>query len=203
MRLRIDNYVDIVKSGDPAVWARPAGLAELGPNSYFAEPYVIRSPQRVYVGDEVRVDRGAVLSLVASYGDRTFDPVVRIGSDVMIGTDLHLHCAGRIEIGDRAAIAARVYIGDSFRDYDDPTLPPAQLPMADPEPVRICEDVFIGAGAAVLPGVTVGKRAIVAAGSVLTRDVPPLSVVFGNPARVVRSWDEHAGEWVAGPPRSR
>jgi acetyltransferase-like isoleucine patch superfamily enzyme len=198
----LDRYVDVVMAGDPAVWTRPVGLGQLGSDSLFAEPYMVRSPHRVHVGDDVRVDRGAVLSLVEDYGGVKFDPELRIGDGAMIGTDLLLHCAGSIEIGDRVAISARVYIGDSFRDYEDPTVPPLEMPMADPEPVRICDDAFLGAGVAVLPGVTIGERAIVSAGSVVTRDVPPRTIVFGNPARVVRSWDSDAGKWVTGPLRT-
>lgn len=58
-------------------------------------------------------------------------------------------------------------------------------------PVKIRDDVFIGVGAKILAGVTIGPRAIVGAGAVVTRDVPPNSVVAGNPARVIRSLDEH------------
>lgn len=53
-------------------------------------------------------------------------------------------------------------------------------------PVRICDDVWIGARVILLPGVTIGSGSIVAAGAVVTKDVPPLSIVGGNPARVVR-----------------
>lgn len=58
-------------------------------------------------------------------------------------------------------------------------------------PVIIKDDVFIGYGAIILPNVTIGPRAIVGAGSVVSRDVPPNSVVAGNPARFIRSLDEH------------
>ncbi|MBD3787966.1 MAG: acyltransferase, partial [Sphingomonadales bacterium] len=58
-------------------------------------------------------------------------------------------------------------------------------------PVRIHDDVFIGRGATILPGVSIGPRAIVGAGAVVSRDVPPNTVVAGNPARVIRSLDEH------------
>ena len=58
-------------------------------------------------------------------------------------------------------------------------------------PVIIRDDVFIGRGATILPGVTIGPRAIVGAGSVISRDVPPNSVVAGNPARFIRTLDEH------------
>lgn len=58
-------------------------------------------------------------------------------------------------------------------------------------PVIIKDDVFIGHGATILPGVTIGPRAIVGAGSVISKDVPPNSVVAGNPARFIRTLDEH------------
>ncbi|RWR08143.1 acyltransferase [Paenirhodobacter populi] len=58
-------------------------------------------------------------------------------------------------------------------------------------PVVIGDDVFIGRGATILPGVTIGSRVIVGAGSVVGKDVPPNSVVVGNPARVIRTLDEH------------
>lgn len=58
-------------------------------------------------------------------------------------------------------------------------------------PVVIKDDVFIGRGATILPGVTIGPRAIVGAGAVVSKDVPPNSVVAGNPAVVIRTLDEH------------
>lgn len=58
-------------------------------------------------------------------------------------------------------------------------------------PVIIKDDVFIGRGATILPGVTIGPRAIVGAGAVVSRDVPPNSVVAGNPATFIRTLDEH------------
>ena len=58
-------------------------------------------------------------------------------------------------------------------------------------PVVIKDDVFIGRGATILPGVTIGPRVIVGAGAVVSKDVPPNSVVAGNPARFVRTLDEH------------
>lgn len=197
----LDRYVDVVMTGDPEVWARPAGLGELGSNSVIAEPYTIRSPHRVHIGANVRIGRGAFFSVIEDFGGAKFEPEVRIGDDVLIGTDLLLHCAGGIEIGDRVAISARVYIGDSFRDYEDPTVPPMEMPMAEPEPIRICDDVFLGTGSIILPGIEIGERAIVSAGSVVTRDVPPRAIVFGNPARVTRSWDEESRRWIIGPPR--
>jgi galactoside O-acetyltransferase len=62
-------------------------------------------------------------------------------------------------------------------------------------PVHIEDDVWIGAGATILPGVTVGRGSVVAAGAVVTGNVPPMSVAAGVPARVVRSITEDDLEW--------
>ncbi len=57
------------------------------------------------------------------------------------------------------------------------------------KPVNIGDDVWIGGGATILPGVTVGKGAVVAAAAVVTKDVPPFALVAGNPARVIKKLD--------------
>jgi len=59
-------------------------------------------------------------------------------------------------------------------------------------PITVEDDVFIGIGSIILPGVTIGSRSVVAAGSVVTRSVPPGSVVAGNPARIIGSFDSFA-----------
>lgn len=58
--------------------------------------------------------------------------------------------------------------------------------MAEAKPVTVGDDVWIGQRALILPGVSIGTGAIVAAGSVVTRDVPPFAVVAGNPAKVIK-----------------
>lgn len=187
---------------EPAMsWVRPAGLGTLGPRSYFEESYTIRSPHRVHIGDDVRIGARVVLSVVEEFMGVRFDSELRIGDGCEIGRDVFITCAGRIELGERVALSTRVFIGDTDRAYDSPDVAIVDQPMAEPRPVRIANDAALGAGAIVVPGVTIGERAIVAAGAVVTRDVPPRSVVFGNPARVVRHWDEEQGKWVGGPPR--
>lgn len=88
-----------------------------------------------------------------------------------------------------------VYIGDSVMIGPNVTITAAGHPI-DPDlrrqvmqynfPVRIEENVWIGAGAILLPGVTVGKNSVIGAGSVVTRDIPPNVVALGTPCRVLR-----------------
>lgn len=189
--------LDHIQSPQP-VFARPAGLASLGSESYFAGSYRIRSPHRVHIGDGVGIGARAFLSVVESEKGVEFEPELRIGDGTGISTDVFIACVGSVEIGASVGISARVFIGDSGRDYEDPTKPAAELVLSRLPPIRIGDGAVIGLGALILPGVTVGDRAFVGAGSVVTRDVPPRSLVFGNPARVVRRWDESAGEWRMG-----
>ncbi len=183
----------------PPVYARPAGLGSLGSNSYFIEPYKIRSPHRVHIGRDVGIGERSVLSVVESFMGVRYEPVLRIGDGCSVGPDLHVACAGTIEIGARVAISSRVFIGDSARDYEDPAKAVLDGVIDEPAGIHIGDGAAIGLGAIVMPGVTIGERGIVSAGSVVTRDVPARAVVFGNPARIVRSWDEEIGQWVSGP----
>jgi len=100
---------------------------------------------------------------------------------VDIGEFSHLRASGGLTIGSRVLIAAHVVI--TTRTH--PVTPP-RFGVTRDAPVRIEDDVWIGAGAIVLPGVTIGRAAVVAAGAVVTRDVEAMTVVAGVPARVVR-----------------
>jgi acetyltransferase-like isoleucine patch superfamily enzyme len=103
-----------------------------------------------------------------------------IGDATSVGDRTEIHCGSEVAIGARCSISWDVVIMD--RDYHSLGDGPAT-----PSPVEIGSDVWIGCRAIVLKGVTIGPGAVVAAGSVVTRDVAPAALVAGNPARVVRT----------------
>ena len=110
-------------------------------------------------------------------------------------------CDNQISIGDYALISWNVVLMDTYRVPLDPAkrrkeleLVPTRaqrLACADvpAHPIRIERNVWIGFDACVLPGVTIGEGSIVGARSVVTRDVPPFTIVAGNPARIIRKLD--------------
>jgi len=120
-----------------------------------------------------------------------------IGSYCYIGEYSKVWSAGKLTIGDRVLIAHNVSIFDSnthpmnanerhLQFVDIITKGhPAEINLHE-EPVVIEDDVWIGCNSVVLKGVTIGRGAVVGAGSVVTKNVPPYVVVGGNPARVVR-----------------
>ncbi|MEW6064005.1 acetyltransferase [Desulforamulus profundi] len=128
---------------------------------------IVNGNFKVFYGSSIEVFPGGVLTLGNGY----------INSDCVIA------CANRITIGDGAAIARGVLIYDS----DHHRIIDEQGNQMNPTaPVLIGNHVWIGAGAIILKGVTIGDGAIIAAGAVVTRDVPPGCVAAGNPAKVMK-----------------
>jgi acetyltransferase-like isoleucine patch superfamily enzyme len=120
----------------------------------------------------------------------------KVGNAVYVGEELHVtdevDCSSlSLTIGDRVAIAQRVIIilssyanNSLYRDLFGSTF----------GEVVIERDAWIGAGAIILPNVTIGEGSVVGAGSVVTRSVPSFTIVAGNPARTIRQVELHGAE---------
>lgn len=108
---------------------------------------------------------------------------MKIGKHVLINSNLLAMARGGITIEDHAMIAANVQLISNNHD-------PYDLMVLPCKPVLIKESAWIGAGATILPGVCIGKHAVVGACSVVTKDVPDYAVAVGNPARVIKMLDK-------------
>lgn len=107
---------------------------------------------------------------------------VTIGRRSIVMSGALMMGAGGIEIGDDVQIAANVQLISNNHD-------PYDRYVITGRPVRVLDGAWVGAGSTLLPGVTVGRHAIVGAASVVTHDVPDYAVAVGNPARVIRHLD--------------
>jgi acetyltransferase-like isoleucine patch superfamily enzyme len=141
--------------------------------------------------DRCSLDRGVVLLCGGPPRVQGAGPKLIIGEGVYINRNTFLDVIESLEIGPRTAIGPGCYITDHDHGMD-PGRAPLDQPMLG-RPTRVGEAVWVGAGVTILKGVTVGDRAIVAAGSVVTRDVPPDTVVAGVPARVIKHRSGAAG----------
>ena len=109
---------------------------------------------------------------------------LHIGKNVFINSGCCFQDQGGITIGDGALIGHNVVMATLNHSED-----PETRGNLHPAPIHIGRNVWIGASAIILPGVTIGDGAIVGAGSVVTRDVPENMIVTGVPARILRSVD--------------
>ncbi len=105
---------------------------------------------------------------------------LELGSYVAIDDAVNLYSADKIKIGTKVAISREAFICTASHDITKPNRPLVTAP------ITICDGVWIGARAIVLPRVTIGEGAVVAAGAVVTKDVEPWTVVGGNPAKVIK-----------------
>ncbi len=108
---------------------------------------------------------------------------MKIGKNVFINSNLLAMARGGITIEDHAMIAANVQLLSNNHD-------PYNLYVLPCKPVLIKEYAWIGAGASILPGVCIGRHAVVGAASVVTKDVPDYAVAVGNPAKVIKILDK-------------
>lgn len=136
------------------------------------------------------VDNYCVLECWDKYKGQTFSPRLDIGESVSIGEYTHITCISRISIGNGVLTGRYVLISDN--NHGTPGLaeelatPPAKRELSSKGPITIEDNVWIGDRAIILGGVTIGKGAIIAANTVVTKDVPAGAIVVGNPARVIK-----------------
>jgi len=108
---------------------------------------------------------------------------LRIGRDSFVNQGTTIACSQRIDIGERCLIGEFVAIHDTHFHAISPAQP------VKTAPVRVGYNVWIGHHATILPGVTIGDHAVIGAGAVVTRDVPAKTIVAGNPAKPLRTFE--------------
>ncbi len=128
-----------------------------------------------YAGKKFNIEKGAY------FGD---------GSEIEIGdySGIGINCqtCGPIKIGNDVMMGPEVIILTQNHKFDRLDIPMWQQGFRPPEQVVIGDDVWIGSRAIILPGIRIGKGAIIGAGAVVTKDVPEYAVVGGNPGKVIK-----------------
>lgn len=148
-----------------------------------------------------RIGRGTLLADVPILaGAGAIAPRLRIGQGCWLNTGCFLELEDTITLGDRVALGQQVMILTVTHDIGEPEQ--RASPVLVRRPVTIGDGAWLGARSTILPGITVGAGAVVAASAVVNRDVPPNTLVAGVPARVIRqlpagerrpsSWREEA-----------
>ncbi|MEV0391131.1 acyltransferase [Nonomuraea sp. NPDC050643] len=179
--------------------ATPAGyrFRRLGDGVSIAfPPGAIFGERWIEIGDHTLVGERVSLSCGMMPGpDLGPDSILRIGRSCSIGRGTHIVAHQSIDIGDDVFTGPYVYVTDQNHVYDDPDVPIGrQWPRNSP--VSIGSGSWLGAGAIILPGTTLGRQCVVAGGAVVRGTFPDHSVVAGVPARRVRGYTPGQG-WHA------
>lgn len=158
----------------------------------------VRGGKYITVGKGVVFFNGCRIEAYDRHGDKNFVPHLSIGENTKFSSNTQINCVNSIIIGKDCGIGANVYISDAvhgdfrpmaFTFNQNPDIPDVFLQKVEErellsKPIVIEDNVHIGQNSIILPGVTIGHNSIVAAQSVVSKSVPPYSVVSGNPATI-------------------
>ena len=127
--------------------------------------------------------------------------IINIGKNVQLNDYVHIAGINNVSIGDNVLIASRVFISDhNHGNYSSPgkQSKPEEIPKNRPlfaKSILIESNVWIGEGAFILPGVKIGFGSIIAAGAVVTKDIPRSSIAAGNPAKIIKKYNSKTQKW--------
>lgn len=193
-----------------AAWRWLEEQGDVGPDSAFAREFaafgrgsclafplsVVFGTSSIHVGDNTLIGKYSTLSV--GYGPTQTRMPARglvIGDRCVLGARVCITAHESIEIGDDVWFGQDVFVSDSSHGYQDPDVPLGSQFGAH-QPVRIGSGSWIGHGAMILPGTTIGRNVVVAAGSVVRGDVEDHAIVGGVPARPIRRYEPGVG-WVS------
>lgn len=144
------------------------------------------------IGDGVNIGRRARLE---THRTERGQAQLTIGSSTHIGNDFHAGSALRVVIGRNCVIASGCTVLDHDHDFGNPFDAHQVREGVLAAPTVLEDGVFLGERVTVLKGVRIGNGCVIAAHSVVTKDLPPLTMAAGAPARPIRAWNEQSGRW--------
>lgn len=169
-------------------WLRHC-FKSIGKGGYFEKGFFFCGGKYIQIGDNVMFYEMCRLEAVSRYGNGTFHPNIKIGNNCSFGRFNHITAINSLTIGDGLLTGQDVTITDNahgMTTWNNLQKKPSERLVFSKGAVVIGRNVWIGDKATILPNVNIGEGAIVAANAVVTKNVPPFSLVAGNPAKVIK-----------------
>ena len=159
---------------------------------------------RISLGNSISLKKDAWLNVATE--DPTGEPVIVIDDNCSIGYGSIVSAKNRIHLERDVLVGQNVLIVDHNHRYEDTTLPIVKQGITDGGRIRIGQGSWIGRGAAIVCSrgqLTIGRNCVIAVNTVVTRSIPDYSLVWGNPATIIRQYDPETRAWRIGPTKKR
>lgn len=166
------------------------------PGVYLGKNVKLKLPNYIKCGLGTVIGEDSKLLCTDKYNGEKFFPIIHIGRNFHATRRLTIQCANKVNVGNDVLVASDVFI----IDYNHGTNPLSNNYLENSlelsPGVNLEDGVWIGNNVIILGGVTIGKKSIIGAGSVVTHDIPSYSIAVGNPAKVIKTYDFEKEEWV-------
>lgn len=164
----------------------------IGEGSEIRQPFLVQPDTNIYIGDKTKI---LAYSRLQNFYKLNNNPCICIGNRCYICYFFTILNASTVTIGDDVLIASHVLISSENHSIDpESEIPYMHQPLAT-EPVSIGDGCWIGEKVCILPGVTIGKKCVIGAGSVVTRSIPDYSIAVGKPAKVIKQYNFKTHNW--------
>ncbi|MBQ7066129.1 MAG: acyltransferase [Lachnospiraceae bacterium] len=169
-----------------------AQVKKCGSDAQIVLPVVFRGGNAIEIGDGFYCGSNSRIEAWDEYQGVNYNPSIIIGNNVRINSKIHIGAINKIVIGNNVLIGSGVFItdhahGNSTKEEVD--IPPNERNLYSKGIVDIGDNVWIGENATILPAVTIGYGAVIAANAVVTKDIPARCIAAGNPAVIVKRLD--------------
>ena len=160
-------------------------------------PIDIRGKKYIKFGKNLTTGR---YCRIEAYKFYNLEPNLLIGNNVQINDFVHISCVKNVSIGNNVLIASRVFISDNNHgNYNGENQSnPSEIAskrIITSKDVIIEDNVWIGENVSIMPGIKIEKNAIIGANSIVTKNIPANTISVGNPARVVKKFNDDSGKW--------
>ena len=162
----------------------------IGKGALIHRPIQATGLKNISIGEMTEIGKYGVITAWNHFGNKTYTPSIEIGGNCHLGDYIHITGINRIVIGNKVLTGRWVTISDNSHGSNtigEIDIAPTERDLSSKGPVIIEDKVWIGDKSTILPGVHIGEGTVVAANSVVTKDVPPFCVVAGNPATIVKT----------------
>lgn len=170
-------------------------FGKFGRKSHMLKPLRLVKPKYIKIGKDVTIQGLARMECIRQHEGKPYKGEIIIHDGVSIEQCCHIIAGSTLEIEKNATVSSFVYIADCGHSFDD-----IEKDFIDQDleikTTRIKEGAFIGIGARILPGVTIGKHSVIAANAVITRDVPDYSMAAGVPGKIIKQYDFDKKKWI-------
>lgn len=186
-------FYKIKRGGERRYWKNKLGA--IGKHWHKGSNVLIQNPKCVYFGNNIGIGKNTCFIPCIEHLGNRYNPKIVIGDGTWIGAHNSFAAIHGINIGKNVLFAGYVHVTDHSHGYEDINKPISEQPLISKGSIVIEDDCWLGFNCEILSGVHIGKHSIVAVRAVVTKDVPPYSIVAGNPARIVKQYNFETHQW--------